>query len=76
MIAPDMKVTLKSARELNKLTQKEAAARIGITTDVLSNYERGITYPDIPVLRRIELVYGVRYSQIIFLPLDYDLVVT
>jgi len=63
------------ARELSNFTQNEAASRIGISTDTLSNYERGKSYPDIPVLRKIELVYGVRYDQIIFLPLDYDLIV-
>ena len=72
MIPKNMKVTLKTARELNKLTQDEAALKIGIGPDCLSSYERGRTYPNIPVLRRIEAVYGVKYNQIIFLPLDYD----
>lgn len=64
--------TLKTAREMNKLTQDEAAKRIGVSTDTIGNYERGKSYPDIPVLRKIEEVYGVSYEQIIFLPLDYD----
>ena len=64
--------TLKTARELHKLTQEEAAKRIGVSTDTLGNYERGKSYPDIPILRKIEEVYGVPYEQLIFLPLDYD----
>lgn len=64
--------TLRTARELNKLTQEEAAKKIGISVDTLGNYERGKSYPDIPVLRRIEYVYNVPYEQLIFLPLDYD----
>lgn len=64
--------TLKTAREMNKLTQDEAAKRIGVSTDTIGNYERGKSYPDIPVLRKIEEVYGVSYEQLIFLPLDYD----
>ena len=64
--------TLKTAREMRKLTQEEAAKRIGISTDTLGNYERGRSYPDIPVLRKIEEVYGVPYERLIFLPLDYD----
>ena len=36
------------------------------------NYERGKSYPDIPVLRKIEELYGVPYNRLIFLPLDYD----
>ena len=70
---PNMKMTLKTARELNKMTQTEAAQQIGVSTDTLGNYERGKRYPDIPVLRKIEAVYGVKYAQLIFLPLDYGL---
>lgn len=64
--------TLRTARERRKLTQEEAAKIIGISTDTLGNYERGKSYPDIPVLRRIEEVYNTPYEQLIFLPLDYD----
>lgn len=64
--------TLKTAREMRKLTQEEAAKRIGVSVDTLGNYERGKSYPDIPVLRKIEEVYGVPYERLIFLPLDYD----
>lgn len=62
------KMTLKTARNKNNLTQEEAAKLIGISVDTLSNYERGKSYPDIPVLRKIEEVYGVSYNQLIFLP--------
>ena len=53
-------------------TQAEAAALIGVSVDTLGNYERGKSYPDIPVLRKIEDVYGFPYNRLIFLPLDYD----
>ena len=43
-----------------------------MSTDTLGNYERGKSYPDIPVLRKIEETYGIQYNQILFLPLDYD----
>ena len=66
------KVTLKVAREIAGLKQADAAKLLGISTDTLSNYERGKSYPDVPVIRKIEAVYGVTYDQIIFLPLDYD----
>lgn len=62
-----MKVTLKAARVNKGLTQNEAAKRIGITVDTLANYEKGKTYPDVPVLKRIEAVYGVSYNHLIFL---------
>lgn len=64
------KFTLKTARDKAKLTQEEAAKLIGVSKDTLSNYERGKSYPDIPILKRIEKVYGVSYNQLIFLPFD------
>ena len=67
-----MPITLKSARVNKNLTQVESAKMIGITVDTLSNYERGKSYPDVPILKRIEEVYGVSYCDLIFLPKDYD----
>lgn len=63
-----MPITLKSARVNKNLTQAQAAKLIGITADTLSNYERGKSFPDIPILMKIESVYGVSYSELIFLP--------
>ena len=59
--------TLRTARDRLGLSQKEAAEKIGISIDALSKFERGKTFPNIPVLKRIEQVYGVEYSQLIFL---------
>lgn len=72
----NMKATLKNIRELRGFKQEEAAKLIGISADTLRNYEQGKSYPDIPVLRKIEKTYNVRYSQIIFLPLDFGLTET
>lgn len=72
-IPGDMKVSLKVARELKGLKQQDAAKLIGVSTDTLGNYERGKSYPDIPILRKIEEVYGIPYNRIIFLPLDFGL---
>ena len=66
------KYTLKTARELNGLKQKDAAKLLGISVATLRNYERGKSYPDIPILKKIEELYKLPYSRIIFLPLDYD----
>lgn len=59
--------TLKTARDRLGLSQKEAAKRLGISDDVLSNYERGKTYPNVLMLKKIENVYGVKYDQLLFL---------
>ena len=61
-----MPLTLKAARVNAELTRKEAAIRIGISPDTLGNYERGKSYPDIPILKSIERVYGVHYNDLIF----------
>lgn len=67
----NMRMTLKTAREMTGLTQAEAAKELGVSTDTLGNYERGKSYPDIPVLRKIETLYKVHYDQLIFLPMDF-----
>lgn len=71
----EIKMSLADARRRAKLTQKEAATRIGVSVDTLGNYERGKKFPDIPKLKKIESVYGVSYNQLIFLPEDYGLTV-
>ena len=63
-----MAITLKSARVNKGLTQVKAARLIGVTVDTLSNYERGKSFPDVPVIKKIEEVYGIPYNELIFLP--------
>lgn len=67
-----MAITLKAARMNKGYDQDEAARLIGISADTLSNYERGKTFPDIPILKKIEEVYEVKYDDIIFLLNNYD----
>lgn len=63
-----MQVTLKAIRINKQLSQEEAAKLIGISADTLSNYERGKSYPDIPILKKIEEVYNISYENINFFP--------
>lgn len=63
-----MSITLKAARVNRGLNQKEAAALIGISLSTLQNYESGKSFPDVPVIERIEDIYGVKYGDLIFLP--------
>lgn len=67
-----MAITLKAARMNKGYDQDEAAKLIGISADTLSNYERGKTFPDVPILKKIEEVYEVKYDDIIFLLNNYD----
>ena len=63
-----MEITLKAARVNMGLSQQDAARKIGISTDTLKHYECGKTYPDVPIIKKIESVYGVQYADIIFCP--------
>lgn len=62
-----MKLTLKALRVNKNWTQEEASAKIGISVETLAKYEKGITYPDIPILKKIEEVYETQYDHIDFL---------
>lgn len=63
-----MEITLKAARVNAGLTQRQAATKIGVTKDTIGNWERGKSFPDAMNIKEIETVYGVGYSDIIFLP--------
>lgn len=62
-----MRYTLKAIRINRGETQEQAAKGIGISVETLANYEKGITYPDIPILKRIEKYYDTKYENINFL---------
>ncbi len=61
-----MQLTLRAARVNKGYTQRQAAELLGITKDTLSNYERGKSYPDVPIIKKIEELYQVKYESIIF----------
>jgi transcriptional regulator with XRE-family HTH domain len=61
-----MKLTLKAIRVNKNMTQEEAAKLLGISVDTLGNYERGATFPDVPVIKKIEEVYETNYNDINF----------
>ncbi len=63
-----MKLTLKAARVNKGLTQKDAAKLMGVSRNVISNWERQISFPDVLQVKRIEEVYGLKFQEIIFLP--------
>ena len=61
-----MKLTLKALRINKGYNQKKASSLIGISEETLANYEKGLTYPDIPTLKKIEEVYETKYDNINF----------
>lgn len=62
------KMTLKAARVNAGLSQIEAANKIGVTRETLGNWERGKSYPNALNIKQIEVIYSVKYDNIIFLP--------
>ena len=63
-----MELTLKAARVNAGLDQKTAANSIGITPETLGSWETGTTFPNVPQIMKIEALYGVKYSDIKFMP--------
>lgn len=65
-----MGITLKAARVNKSLTQAQAAHKLGIDPDTLRRWERAESFPNVPQIQKIEQIYGLSYSDIIFLPLE------
>lgn len=66
MVFEGRKYNLKVLRVLNNLTLKGAAVKLGVSPTTLSNWERGLTYPDVINIKKIEEIYNVRYPDIDF----------
>ncbi|HGZ6876094.1 TPA: helix-turn-helix transcriptional regulator [Staphylococcus aureus] len=56
-------VTLKTLRAKYDLTQ----AKVGVSSDVWHNWEKGKTFPNVPQLKKIEEEFDISYDDIIFL---------
>ena len=61
-------ITLKAARVNKNIKQEDAAKLMGISLSTLQKYEAGETFPNVPVIKRIEKLYDVEYKDIIFIP--------
>lgn len=55
MNSQNLGLRIKEQREKNKLSQKELAAKIGISTPALSNYEKGIKTPSVDNLIKLSV---------------------
>lgn len=62
------KFSLKAARVNKGLSQKSAAAVIGVSNKTLSSWENGITTPTVDKIPVICALYDVPYDQLNFLP--------
>lgn len=61
-----MQYSLRAIRVNRGYTQEEAAKGIGVCVETLIKYEKGVTFPDIPILKKIEKFYKVNYNDIDF----------
>lgn len=61
-----MKITLRAARVNAGLTLAQAAKLLDVSEQTIINWEKGRNYPDVRKVMKIEDVYGVPYSEIIF----------
>lgn len=62
-----MKITLKALRINKGVTQEETAKAVGVSVDTWANYEAGRTFPDVPVIQKIEKFFDIEYDCINFL---------
>lgn len=65
--AGNMAMTLKAARVNAGLTQAEAAEKLKIAISTLQAYEQAKSFPDVPMITKIEALYGIGYNDIDFL---------
>lgn len=54
------------ARENAKMTQEQFAERIDVSTQYVSDLERGVVGVSVPTLKKICLILGVASDQILF----------
>lgn len=55
----------KELRKSKKLTQQEVANMLGITHVAVGNWERDISFPDVPMARRVAALYGVTLDELV-----------
>lgn len=60
------KLNLRALRSNRFLTQAQAGALVGVSADVWGNWEREVSYPDVPKIEAIEKAFNVSYNDIIF----------
>lgn len=58
--------SLRRARKEAGYKITEASQKLGITPQTLSNYERGISFPDVRIIKKIEDLYKIEFKDIFF----------
>lgn len=60
-----MGTRLRTARRASGFTQKELAEELGVEAITVSRWERGVTSPSLPRLRRIAELTGTAVSELV-----------
>lgn len=63
----DNRPTLRVLRVAKGMTQKDAAKELGVNPGTLSKWERGLSFPDVVEIDRIQRLYNIGYADINFL---------
>lgn len=53
------------AREKSGLSQAEVAEKLGVTGPAVCQWEKGKTYPKLPMLRKIAKIYGCTVDELV-----------
>lgn len=53
------------AREKSGLSQAEVAEKLGVTGAAVCQWEKGKTYPKLPMLRKIAKIYGCTVDELV-----------
>lgn len=64
----DKKLTIKGARANLNMTQKQLAIMVGVSKDTIGKWERGLSFPSVSKIPKLEKALKVEYKDIIFLP--------
>lgn len=64
------KISLRAARINANLSQSEAAKKLNVSKDTVSNWESGKTSPNMEKLEVISRVYGIPYDMLNFLTVN------
>lgn len=62
-----VKYTLKAIRVNHNETQEQTAKIIGVSVETWANYEKGRSYPDIPILNKILEHFNISFDEVDFL---------
>ena len=60
--------TIRTLRKANHLSQKELAARLGVSYQAVSKWERGLNLPDILLLPALCQVLGISADELLDMP--------